>query len=203
MLRGDVCCRRTTEETGRLRGRKGRVITLRDGGDLGAMTGTGPRHSVDFEEFYAAYFHSLTIQLFAYAGDLAVAQDVVQEAFCRALERWKRVSAFDDPAAWVRRVAWNLATNRWRRAKTTAQFIRRHREEYAPAPSPDRVALARALGALPAQQRRAVILYYLADLPVRDIARQDGVAEGTVKSWLHRGRLALAAQLTEKEQNDG
>jgi RNA polymerase sigma-70 factor, ECF subfamily len=142
--------------------------------------------------------HSLTIQLYAYIGDLAAAQDVVQEAFCRALAGWKRVGGYDDPAAWVRRVAWNLATSRWRRARTANQHARRYREEHLPEPSPDRVALARVWATIPVQQRRAVILHYLADLSVAEIARQEGVADGTVKSWLHRGRAALAAQLSDR-----
>ncbi|HEV7711326.1 MAG TPA: SigE family RNA polymerase sigma factor [Asanoa sp.] len=174
-----------------------------DGGTLGSSTDTGPPPTAGFEEFYGASFQSLTIQLFAYTSDMATAQDVVQEAFCRALTRWKRVSVMDDPASWVRRVAWNLATSRWRRARTAAQYVRRQREEHMAAPSPDRVALAQALRALPATQRRAVILHYLADLSIGDIARQEGVAEGTVKSWLHRGRTVLAAALTEKENHRG
>jgi RNA polymerase sigma-70 factor (ECF subfamily) len=48
-----------------------------------------------------------------------------------------------------------------------------------------------------------VILHCLADLSIGDIARQEGVAEGTVKSWLHRGRTVLAAALTEKENHRG
>ncbi|MEQ4305026.1 SigE family RNA polymerase sigma factor [Plantactinospora sp. B6F1] len=165
-------------------------------GDPPALADTGPPGRSDFEELYAAHFQPLTVQLFAYTNDMGAAQEVVQEAFCRALARWKKIALYDDPSAWVRRVAWNLATNRWRRARTAAQFLRRQREEYSPAPNPDRVALAQALKALPARQRRAVILYYLADLPVNEIARQDGVAEATVRSWLHRGRTALAAQLS-------
>jgi RNA polymerase sigma-70 factor (ECF subfamily) len=47
-----------------------------------------------------------------------------------------------------------------------------------------------------------VVLHYLADLPVAEIARQEGVSEGTVKSWLHRGRTALAAHLTERTEED-
>jgi RNA polymerase sigma-70 factor (ECF subfamily) len=173
------------------------VITLPDGGTQTVVEFGPPAHS-DFEEFYAAYFQSLTIQLYAYTSDLPAAQDVVQEAFCRALARWKRIGGYDDPAAWVRRVAWNLATSRLRRARTANQHARRYREEHMAEPSPDRVALARALATIPVQQRRAVILHYLADMSVADIARQEGVADGTVKSWLHRGRAALAAQLSER-----
>lgn len=157
----------------------------------------------DFSEFYAAHFHSLTVQLFAHTGDLTEAQDVVQEAFTRALARWTRLASYDDPAAWVRRVAWNLATSRWRRVRTAVAFARRQREEVVPGPSPDRVALVEALARLPERQRRAVVLHYLADLPVGMIATELGVAEGTVKSWLHRARTTLAEQLVDAHAEGG
>lgn len=166
--------------------------------------GVGPPDAagVDFDQLYHAHFRSLTVQLSAYCGDLGQAQDLVQEAFCRAYARWSRISRYDDPVAWVRRVAWNLATSRWRRLRTAQSFLRRQREEHVPGPNPDRVALSAALALLPSVQRRAVVLHYLADLSVAQIARQEDVPEGTVKSWLHRGRAALAAQLTAKEVDD-
>jgi RNA polymerase sigma-70 factor (ECF subfamily) len=151
----------------------------------------------DIEEFYAANVNALTLQLFAYTGDLAAAQDVVQEAFCRALPRWDRISRYDDPGAWVRRVAWNLATSRWRRLRSGVDFVRRYREASVPGPDPGRVALTAALAKLPETQRRALVLHYLADLTTRDIAQQEGVAESTVRVWLHRGRTALAVLLAE------
>lgn len=151
----------------------------------------------DFDEFYAAHYADLVVQIYAYFGDRQEAQDVVQEAFCRALARWRRLSAYDDPVAWVRRVAWNLATSRWRRARTALGFLRRQREEpVVDAPGLDRVALVNALAALPPAQRRAMVLHYLVDLSVAEIAQREGVAEGTVKSWLYRGRAALAEQLS-------
>ncbi|GAA1608929.1 SigE family RNA polymerase sigma factor [Catellatospora bangladeshensis] len=152
----------------------------------------------DFDEFYAASFTPLSLQLYAYLGDLGEAQDVVQEAFCRAYARWSRISRYDDPVAWVRKVAWNLATSSFRRKRTALNFLRRQREEHFEGPDPDRVALTRALAEIPAQQRRAVVLHYMAQLPVAEIAAQEGVAEGTVKSWLSRGRAALAAQLKKE-----
>jgi RNA polymerase sigma-70 factor (ECF subfamily) len=153
--------------------------------------------STGFDAFYAANFDRLIMQLYAYTGDLAQAQDVVQEAFARALPRWEQVSGYDDPAAWVRRVAWNLATSRWRQLRTFRAYASRHRPEHVTGPTPDRVALATALATLPASLRRAVVLHYVADLSVADIARQEGVPDGTVKSWLHRGRAALAVALAE------
>ncbi|WP_290856334.1 SigE family RNA polymerase sigma factor [Hamadaea sp.] len=162
--------------------------------------GVGVETGADFDELYAASFQGLTLQLYAYLGDLAEAQDVVQEAFCRAFGKWKQIRRYDDPVAWVRRVAWNLATSRFRKQKTALNFLRRQREERTAEPSPDRVALVRALAEIPAQQRRAVVLHYMAQLSVAEIAHQEGVAEGTVKSWLSRGRTALAGRLSDPAQ---
>jgi RNA polymerase sigma-70 factor (ECF subfamily) len=158
--------------------------------DLGAASG------LRFEDFFAANFAVLVIQINAHTGSMAEAQDAVQEAFCRAWPRWQTISAYDDPVAWVRRVAWNVATSRWRRAKTALAFGRRHRVETVPEPNPDQVDLVAALAKLPPAQRRALILFYLAGLSVAEIAHECEVAEGTVKSWLHRGRTALAGHMS-------
>jgi RNA polymerase sigma-70 factor (ECF subfamily) len=153
-----------------------------------------------FEELYAAQFHGLTLQINAYVGDLAEAQDLVQEAFCRAIPRWEKLATYDNPADWVRRVAWNLAISGWRRRRTAMAFLRRQRETHVEGPGPDRVALLRALGTLPDNQRRVFVLFYIAGLGVREIAEQVEVPEGTVKSWLHRARAAVAAQLTDRKE---
>ncbi len=152
---------------------------------------------VSFDELYATHSRELLVHLQAYLGDHQEAQDIVQEAFCRAYARWFAVSRYDNPAAWVRTVAWNLAASRWRRLRAAATFLTHQPAvaQHAPGPSPDRVALVRALATLPDRQRRAVVLHYVADLPIRDIAAQEGVADGTVKAWLHRGRTALADRL--------
>jgi RNA polymerase sigma-70 factor (ECF subfamily) len=155
-----------------------------------------------FDELYAAHYGDLTVQLYAYFGDRQEAQDVVQEAFCRALARWRTISRYDDPVAWLRRVAWNLALSKWRRTKTALAYIYRHRPDdiEVAGPTPERVALVEALAALPDPHRRAIVLRYLADLTVAEIAEREGVPEGTVKSWLHRGRAALAARLQIAEE---
>jgi RNA polymerase sigma-70 factor (ECF subfamily) len=153
----------------------------------------------DFEAFYAATFDSLCVQLYAHTGDLADAQDVVQEAFCRALSRWKTLSRYDDPQAWVRKVAWNLATSRWRRMKTAITFARGQQEHSVDEPDPTWLDLTGALAKLPSRQRQAIVLHYIADLPIQEIAAITGVAVGTVKSWLHRGRAALDALMEVRD----
>ncbi|QLQ38608.1 SigE family RNA polymerase sigma factor [Micromonospora robiginosa] len=162
--------------------------------DRPPRAGTAPE---DFTEFYRAHFHRIAVQLYAYLGDHGEAQDLTQEAFCRALERWSRVAAYDDPSAFVRRVAWNLATSRLRRVRTAVRHLARQREEHVPGPEPDRVVLLEALSTLPADQRRAIVLHHLAHLSVAEIAAQVGAPEGTVRSRLSRGRAALAGHLTE------
>ncbi|MGA8113808.1 MAG: SigE family RNA polymerase sigma factor [Actinocatenispora sp.] len=164
-----------------------------------SSTGTASSAPLAFDDFYADNVRAITVQIYAYFGNLLDAQDVVQEAFCRAYPRWDKLSGYDDPVAWVRRVAWNLATSRWRRMRTAMRFARRQREEHIAGPSPDHVALTAALATLPERQRRAVVLHYLADQSIAEIARREKVAEGTVKSWLHRARGALAQQLTDRQ----
>jgi RNA polymerase sigma-70 factor (ECF subfamily) len=163
--------------------------------------GNGPTlHS--FDDFYAAEFHRLTLQIYAYTADVGLAQDAVQEAFSRAWPRWNRLSAYDNPAAWVRRVAMNVAASRWRRVRAARAHAHYHRESFTDGPNPDRVALAQAMATLPERQRRALVLFHVADLSIGEIAAQEGVAEGTVKAWLHRGRTALAALLADARTED-
>ena len=75
----------------------------------GSASGDPPE---DFAQLYRGHFNRVAVQMYAYLGDHAEAQDVTQEAFCRALERWTTIGGYADPSAWVRRVAWNLATSR-------------------------------------------------------------------------------------------
>ncbi|MFB9187055.1 RNA polymerase sigma factor [Dactylosporangium sucinum] len=158
-----------------------------------------PEPPADFAAFYAAHFQRLAVQLYAYLGDHAEAQDLTQEAFCRALERWPRVGGYADPSAWVRHVAWNLAKSRLRRVQTALRYLAGQRETHVAAPTEDRVALVAARTTLPPAQRRALVLYHLGRLSVAEIAEQEGAAEGTVRSWLTRGRATLAARLSPSE----
>jgi len=64
-------------------------------------------------------------------------------------------------------------------------------------PTPDRVAFIDALRKVPAEQRRALVLYYVCDLSVAQIATETGVPDGTVKARLARGRAALRPHLRE------
>lgn len=155
--------------------------------------------SEQIRELYAGSYRRLVVQLYAMSGDLGEAQDAVQEAFVKALAAPRKVMSKDNPEAWVRTVAVNLVRNRWRRGRTLDRILRRPevRPKTVPGTSPDHVALVEALRGLPEGQRTAIALHYIGDLPIAEIATTLGVSEGTVKSRLSRGRVALAAALDE------
>jgi RNA polymerase sigma-70 factor (ECF subfamily) len=73
-----------------------------------------------FAAFYTASYRRLLGQLFAVTGDLAVAENLLQEAYARAFARWAQVRAYDYPEAWVRRVALNLAAMAAKRLRRRA-----------------------------------------------------------------------------------
>ena len=73
-----------------------------------------------FAAFYTASYQRLLGQLFAVTGDLAEAENLLQEAYARAFARWAQVHAYDRPEAWVRRVALNLAAVAARRLRRRA-----------------------------------------------------------------------------------
>ncbi|WP_199037308.1 RNA polymerase sigma factor [Glycomyces salinus] len=159
------------------------------------------RTEADFTDLYESHFSELAAQICAYLGDATESQDLVQEAFLRAWQRWDKVGGYEEPVAWVRRVAWNLATSRHRRNQVVRKFLQKSGPpENAPAASPDHVALVDALQKVPAKRRKALVLHYMADLSIASIAQATGAREGTVKSWLHRGRKELAALLTDDSE---
>lgn len=150
----------------------------------------------EFDEFYRASFSRLVGQVSAMTGSVAEAQDCVQEAFIRAWLHRRSLDVAASPDAWVRTTAWRLAVSRWRRAKRALSLLDRSTTESRCAePNIDRPALVAALAQLPAEQRRAVVLHHLCDLSVVDVAVESGVAIGTVKARLFRGRAALAVLL--------
>jgi RNA polymerase sigma-70 factor (sigma-E family) len=149
-----------------------------------------------FEEFYRTSRQRVVTVLYALGGDLTEAQDAAQEAYVRAWQRWKVISEYHDPEAWVRTVGYRLLVNRWRKLRNGIVAYRRHGHEPATGPpSEDTVALIAALRRLPAEQRHAIVLHHLADLSVAAIAAQTNTPTGTIKARLARGRKTLATLL--------
>lgn len=154
-------------------------------------------------EVYEASYRRLVAQAYAVAGDRVEAEDAVQEAFARAVAAGERFRRVDNPEAWLRTVALNVLRRRWRRAQMFRVLSPRIASPSdVPGISEDHVAVIEALRALPFQQRETVSLFYLGDLSVQEIAATLGVADGTVKSRLNRGRTALAELLQSTVEAD-
>ncbi len=150
-------------------------------------------------EVYAVSYRRLVVHLYAVTGDLAEAQEALQEAFVRALDKPRQFDALDNPEAWLRRVALNVARSRYRRRRVFARVLAKlGPPALVPDVGPDHVALMTALRRIPDGQRQAIALHYLADLPIEQVAETLDISLGTVKSRLSRGRAALAGLLSDE-----
>jgi RNA polymerase sigma-70 factor (sigma-E family) len=151
-----------------------------------------------FEYFYLQEYPRVVKLAYALSGSRSGAEDIAQEAFLRAYRDWDRVSSYEHQAAWVRRVAANLATSGLRRRLVEARALARLAARREPALDPlpaDNADFWRAVRALPHRQAQAVALYYLEDLSIQQTARVLDCAEGTVRAHLAKARRALARRL--------
>jgi RNA polymerase sigma-70 factor (ECF subfamily) len=150
-----------------------------------------------FDEFYRASRQRLLGYMYVVTGDVAEAQDAVQDAYVRAWQRWSTVSQYQDPESWVRLVAARIAVSRWRSLRSRARaYLRVGPANPVPEPGTDTVEIVTAMRRLPREQRIALTLYYLLGMSVAEVAEETGAPEGTVKARLSRGRAALAGLLT-------
>jgi RNA polymerase sigma-70 factor (ECF subfamily) len=172
-----------------------------------------PADPRDFNGFVTTTVDDVVGALYAMTGDLGRAHECVQEAYARAWLHWDRLSRQPDRLGRVRVAAWRLAAGRWRRALA---WMRPRPGDGSPAaalrgspgPSADSAAAA-ALRSISPRLRRAVVLHHVAGLGVEEIAQETGVAPGTARARLTRGRAALGAALTgpdraaERRDGDG
>ena len=153
---------------------------------------------------YSAHYRRLVAALYGLTGDYSDAQDLVQEAYARALARPRQFLDVADPEAWLRTVAINLARTRFRRRRLFDTLVRTGRvsrpPESVPGLDPNRVALISALQQLSRPTRETIVPHHLADLSVHEVAETLGVPVGTVKARLSRGRAMLATLLNEKAE---
>ncbi|MGF1663953.1 MAG: sigma-70 family RNA polymerase sigma factor [Kineosporiaceae bacterium] len=159
-----------------------------------------------YDALYRDSYVRLVTQLVPVAGSVAEAEDVVQEAFFRAAQRWPAISRYDAPEAWIRRVALNLALSSLRRARRAAATALAWRRDLEPptvagpeSAHLDRTLVVQAMRTLPPRYRVVLTLHYLADLDARDIAEELGLPYATVRTRLARGRRRLLAALPPEE----
>ena len=157
-----------------------------------------------FDDFYESYFDRVARALVLAGADRESAWDATQEAFARALRRWRTVREMDRPDGWVYVVAMNQLRDRWRRG---------HRHRFVQAKGSEdaenntggiatRLSVRELIATLPPRQRQAIVLRYLADLPVGDVAEAMGCAVGTAKATIHQALQNLRVELDDTEEDD-
>lgn len=145
----------------------------------------------DLTAFCEAEWPRLVGALSLYTGDADLAEELAQEAVARACRHWRRVRTMDAPAAWLHRVARNLAHSHFRRARAGARAHDRARVDRDPAAPDDAVTIRVVVASLPRRERDAIVARYYLGMSVRETAAALECPEGTVKTLTHRAIARL------------
>jgi RNA polymerase sigma-70 factor (sigma-E family) len=153
----------------------------------------------DFDSYVRGSHVRLKRLAFLLTGDLDTAEDLLQSAYAKVLPRWRRVSRYEDPDAYVRRVMVSIRTSWWRRARgrevLTAEPPDRGGAGDLAAAEGELDRVLRALRTLPRRQQVAVVLRHYCDLSEAETAAVMGITTGGVKSQTSKGLAALRAAL--------
>jgi RNA polymerase sigma-70 factor (sigma-E family) len=156
----------------------------------------------EFDDFVRARSGALLQVAYLLVGDRHAAEDLLQEVLAQVFVRWRRVRT--SPEAYTRRALVNRAASRWRRRSRRPEQALGDLDPAQPDGAEDvviRETVLAALRALPLRQRAAVVLRYLADLPVAEVAEALGCSEGTVKSHTWRGVAHLRQILSAADEH--
>ncbi len=160
------------------------------------------RATESFDRFYLREYPQMVAVVVALTGSRWAAEELTQEAMLRAYRSWDRISRYDKPGAWLRRVTINLATSHLRRrvaeAKALALLALRVQTPLPAQPEPD-AALWDAVRRLPKRQRQSFVLHYVDGLSLAEIADVLDIGETTVKTHLQRARQSMQQELGEED----
>lgn len=141
-------------------------------------------------------------------GDKVRADEIVQVTITKLYQRWKKASRANDIDAYVHRMLVHAHIDEWRSSWARVWLLPKHdeaikgvNEQYGDVD--DRVLVVAALRTLPPRQRAVLVLRFLLDRPVEQVAQILGCSEGTVKSQASRGLVALRAVLQDHRNKIG
>jgi len=171
--------------------------------DLARHVSVGPlaAQEVDaaYTELFRLEFAPVVKTVTFILHDRERAEDIAQDAFVQLLRNWSKVSQYDRPGAWVRRVAIRLAVRQVRRDRILSLIQRSMRADIEVQPRD--TDLFESIRRLPGMQRAAIVLFYYEDRPVAEIATLLDCAEATARVHLHRARKRLAELLAEGDDH--
>lgn len=152
----------------------------------------------DFEAFYKRQYPRAVGLAYALTGKRHLAEEIAQDAFIAGYRRWQRISQYDKPDSWLRRVIVNRSTSVMRRGVTEIKAIPRLRArmDHVGEIEPDASEVWEGVRALPRRQAQSITLFYLEDLSLEQIADVLECSPGTVKTHLRRGRERLGRTLS-------
>lgn len=163
---------------------------------LPRVLGRSPATVAAFQALYVEQFPALVRYATRALRDPDVAAELAQEAYTRLLTRWRDAN---DPGAYVYVILTNLIRNHWRtldRERSAVSSLAVTTPEVA-AESSRAADVRDAIDRLPRKLREPVLLHYVADLAIEDVARALGRPLGTVKRQLHEARALLHDTLRE------
>lgn len=167
---------------------------------LEAVQDTGVAGAESFEEFFEEEHEQLLRALYVVTGDRQEAEDLVQEAFVKVLERWDAIGAMDDPTGYLYRTAMNTFRTRYRRGlmaiRKIAQLVPRSRDEFQEVELRDDVR--RGLASLTPRQRAAIVLTELLGYSATDAGQTLGIKPSTVRALTTQARATLRSALGEQ-----
>jgi RNA polymerase sigma-70 factor (sigma-E family) len=149
----------------------------------------------EFVALYEQEHSRLVGALGLLVGDRYLAEELAQEALIRVCRDWEKVRRLDRPAAWLHRVAVNLAMSSHRRRRAEQRMLRRvstrDSDTVHDADTATAETVRGALRQLPIDLRAVVVLRFYADLSVTDTAGVLRIPEGTVKTKTRRALAVL------------
>lgn len=145
---------------------------------------------MDFDTFYSSSYERVRRAMVLTFRDSALAEEITQEAFYQTLRKWPKVSSLDHPEGWTMVVALNKGRDLHRRrarqdAKKSLLAVQLLANDSGEALVDDRMMVATLLEGVTERQREALLLRYISQLTIPEIAIAMGCAEGTVKATLH------------------
>lgn len=153
------------------------------------------------EQWFHQEYRDLQRLGYLMLGDEHAAEEVVMDAFAKALTRWSLFRSLDSAPLYLRRVVINACNSRMRRRAVEARVNELWQRSASSAARdenlPSRLDLVAAILSLPQAQRACIALRYLGDLSESQIAEVLDLPLGTVKSQLSRARKKMKKLLTE------
>lgn len=153
---------------------------------------------LDLERLIGQYGDGLLRVCLLYLKDYGLAEDAVQETFLRAYRSWNDFEGRSSEKTWLTAIAINVCRTMlrspWKRHTVGEDALNVLKTEDPDLPDP---TVARAVMRLPRNQRVAVILFYVQEMKIREIAQMLEIPQATVSSRLNRARSKLRAELKE------